>query len=100
MRVQLRIDGGFAHIPGLARPVIVDTETVDAEVAEELRRLCAEIDSVAYARSDVSAAATPDARRYRLEIETVAGRQEIVATDPVTNPAIAALIAFMQRHRM
>lgn len=99
MRVRLRIDGGFAHIPGLARPVIVDTETLDAEAAGALRRLCADIDNVAQARPETEATVAPDARRYRIEIESGEGRRELVASDPVTDPAVAALIAFVQEHR-
>ena len=99
MRVRLRIDGGFAYLPGLARPVIVDTDALDAAAAAELRRLCANIDVAASAPPATGLPATRDARRYRIEIDASDGRRELIATDPVSDPALAALIAFVQRYR-
>ena len=99
MRVQLKIDGGFAYVPGLTRPVIVDARTLDAGEAAELRRLCADAGAAAGAAALPDIATHPDARRYRITIESPDGRREFVAADPVTDPAIAALIAFVRRHR-
>lgn len=99
MRVRLKIDGGFAYVPGLTKPVIVDARTLDADDAAELRRLCAAVDAAKGAAPVPDLVTHPDARRYRITVESVEGKRELVAADPVTDPAIAALIAFVQRHR-
>jgi hypothetical protein len=41
--------------------------------------------------------AVADGRRYRLTIETGDVRRELIAADPVDDPAIAHLIAFVQQ---
>ena len=96
MRVELTIDGGFAAIPGLARPMVADDADLAAADARELRRLC----RAALATPTGSAAARPgpmpDARRYRLAIEVDGATQLLVATDPIGQPALAELIDFVR----
>ena len=118
LRMTLKIDGGFAHVPGLARPIELDGRrrgsTLQArkqggdsgcgrvegdEHAAHARRLCAAACAVAQ-KGDAPhrAAAIPDGRRYRLTIETEGARREVTAADPVLEPAIAELIAFVETH--
>jgi hypothetical protein len=94
MRVKLTIDGGFAHIPGLAAPIVIDSEHLSAEEAVQLQRLC---DATAPAGGKASSPAVADGRRYRLTIETGDARRDLIAADPVDDPAIANLIAFVQQ---
>jgi hypothetical protein len=95
MRVKLIIDGGFAHIPGLAAPIVIDSAHLSAEEVAQLRRLC---DEVSAAGQDRAIAPTiADGRRYRLTIETGESRRDLIAADPVDDPAIAHLIAFVQQ---
>jgi len=39
-----------------------------------------------------------DGRRYRLTVYLGDSRREVTATDPVETPAIAELIAFVEKH--
>jgi len=98
MRVKLIIDGGFARMPGLAAPIVIDSDRLSAEEAAQLQRLC---DAAPAVEQDTAAPPTPqiaDGRRYHLTIETEDSRREFNAADPVDHPAIARLIAFVQQH--
>jgi len=98
LRVTLRIDGGFAHLPGLARPIALNAAQLGDEHAAQLQRLCDSACAVAPTRKASRAAAVPDGRRYRLTVDLGDSRREVTATDPVETPAIAELIAFVEKH--
>lgn len=98
MRIELTIDGGFAYIPGLAGPILVDESQLAAADAGELRRLCQAALAGTKGAAARQPAAMPDARRYRLTIYIDGNRQELTAADPVSQPAVAALIAFVREH--
>ena len=97
MRVELTIDGGFAHIPGLAKPVVVDSAQLAAQDATELRRLCEAVSAIAKRKDAPQLPSIPDGRSYRLTIEAGDVPRELAVADPIEHPAIAALIAFVQR---
>ena len=97
MRVALTTDGGFAHIPGLAAPIVVDSAHLAAEEAAQLRRLCDAAAAITNPQVASNAPALPDGRRYRLTIETEGSRRVLTAADPIEHPALAHLIAFVQQ---
>jgi len=96
VRVELSIDGGFAYMPGLARPIIADATQLPAEDAAQLRRLCEAALAAGRQGGASPALPIPDGRRYRLTIEFGAVRRELTAADPVIEPEVAALIRFVQ----
>jgi hypothetical protein len=97
MKVQLETEGGVAYFPGLAQPVVIDTDTLPPKEAAELQRL------VGAARlSDRPERAAPpargaaDHRTYTLTIDD-GGRQHTVSfTDPVSDPELQALVSFLR----
>ena len=95
MRIELTMDGGFAHFPDLAKPFIVDESQLPAVDAAELRRLCSAALGAARRTPPPLLAALPDARRYHLTVDHDGARHEIITADPVDQPAVAALIAFV-----
>lgn len=98
LRVTLRIDGGFAHVPGLARAIELNAAQVGGEHAAQMRRLCEAACAVPQRRRVNTAAPVRDGRRYRLTVEMEGSRREVAADDPVDEPAIAQLIAFIEEH--
>ena len=98
LHVTLMIDGGFAHLPGLARPIALNAAQLGDEHAAQLQRLCDSACAVASKPKASRAAAVPDGRRYRLTVESGDSRREVTAADPVDAPAIAELIAFVEKH--
>ena len=101
MRIELTIDGGFAYFPGLATPIVVDSTRLPAAAAAELQRLCgaALATEVPGARPTATSprATLYDARRYRLTIDIEGVKHQLDAADPVSQPAVAALIAFVTK---
>jgi hypothetical protein len=100
MRVELTIDGGFANIPGLARPIALDGSRLASTDADEMRRRCqaALLVKQGTAAKRRQSMALPDARRYHLTIDIDGKRHELTAADPIDLPAVAALIAFVREH--
>lgn len=95
MRIVLTIDGGFAYVPELARPVVLDGDSLTGEDAAQLRRLCDAALAATRERVGARRVPMPDARSYRIVIESDQGRREIATADPVA-PPVAALIAFVR----
>ena len=98
LRVTLQIDGGFAYLPGLARPIALNAARLGDAHAAQLQRLCESACAVAPKRKANHATAVPDGRRYRLTIERGDSRREVTAADPIDAPAVAELIAFVEQH--
>jgi len=97
MRVTLTIDGGLAHMPGLAKPITVDAAQLSADDAATLRRLCDAVPATAYETPASQREVIPDGRRYRLTIERGNERRRLDAADPIDHPAIAELITFVRK---
>ncbi len=95
MRVELTIDGGFAYLPGLAKPMVVDTAHLSAAESAQLKRLCAAALAIAGHKAKPPPATLYDARRYHLTIDIDGVKRDIDATDPVNDPALADLIGFV-----
>jgi hypothetical protein len=98
MRVELSIDGGFAYIPGVAEAIVVDASQLSAVDAAECARLCGAALALTQRTRSVRTSPMPDARRYRVTIETGGAQRTLAATDPVDEPALEALIAFVRNH--
>src|SRR5262245_60478727 len=90
LRVTIGIDGGFAHLPGLARPRAVDIAALPADAVALLRSLLA----AAAPRTRVAPASPrgADRRSYVIRVEEGARRRTLTVTDPVDDPGLAALI--------
>jgi len=95
MQVELTVDGGFACFPGLAKPIIVDAARLSGADAAHLERLCAAALAAARRSATPPAATVCDARRYHLTIDIDGVQRELDAADPVSQPAVAALITFV-----
>ena len=99
MRIEQTMDGGFAHFPGLAKPIVVDSTRLPAAAAAELQRLCGAALATEVPGASPPATAPPatlyDARSYHLTIAMNGVKHELDAADPVSQPAVAALIAFV-----
>lgn len=68
MRVELATDGGFAAMPGLAKPVLLDAADLSPDHGAELKRLVEAAVAEKAQRGSVKAAPVPDGRRYRITI--------------------------------
>ena len=97
MRVVLQQEGGFA---GLVRPpLVVDSRQLAPEQQRELDRLMVECDFF-HLPADGSTLphGAADYVTYTLMVEREQQSRAIRVMDPVTDSALAALIAFVKRY--
>lgn len=96
MRITLRTDGGLAYFPGLARPVEVDTSSLDADEARDLEGLVG--DARFFERADPAAApaagsgGSADAMTYTLTVEDDGRSRTLTVSDPLPDDALATLV--------
>ena len=99
MRVELSIEGGFAGIPGFARPFVVDNMQLSAGEAEEFCSLREVATAGGWAEGTSRRPANPDGRRYRLMIEIGGVRRRLAVADRISGSDVAKSIAFIQENR-
>lgn len=98
MRIELVTEGGFAAMPGLARPTVLDAAEVEPAVRDELGAL---VDAaLAEQRSTVASTPSnfPDARRYHITIVRDQQHDKLVAADAALPPAFKELLHYVRQH--
>jgi hypothetical protein len=95
VRVTLIIEGGLAALPGLAAPLVVNTDTLPAQLATRAETLAS---MVLQQSAGTAPAATPDARTYTLRIEGDGDTSTRCYADPVQDTAAQALIDLCRAH--
>ena len=97
MKIAIEISGGFAAIPKLNTPSTIDTDNLDARVADELKSL---VDHAHFFdQPEAVGTAMPGSADLMTYIVTVraAGRVHTVhITDPITDPSLQALVDRIQ----
>jgi Emfourin len=102
VRIRLEQSGGFAAIPGLSKPVEVDTARLGADDTATLERL---VRRTGLLDGSLRSAAGPpsgaDLREYTLTVEDFGETWTAHLRDPLDNPAVGELVAHLQalRHR-
>jgi len=91
---MFQMSGGFAYMPALSRPFVVDTEQLDPSKAKELEN------SVREARFfDLSAQASAvkkgaaDYRTYTIAVEDGERKHTVELTDPITDSNLQHLVS-------
>lgn len=100
MRIEYKQDGGFAAIPGLNKPFVLDSGDLAAAKAHELSSLidaCHFFDVPKVAPAPHPGAA--DYRRITLTVVDGKRRHTVVRSDPVVEPRLQALIVFVEQAR-
>jgi hypothetical protein len=99
MRVVLHQEGGFA---GLVRPpLVVDSTRLALLLRRELDRLIAECNFFQLpADGSTPPEGAADYMTYTLTVEREQQSHSIHVTDPVTDAALVALIAFVKRYHL
>jgi len=97
MRVELQTDGGVAYFPGLNKPVVVDSGDLPKAQASKLQQL---IDSAHFFELPAASRSIPkgaaDMRSYTITIADGRRRRTVRLSDPIEDPQLQALIAFVQ----
>jgi len=100
MQVQLQMEGGFAYMPGLSRPITIGSETLSTQEIDKLRQLV----DTAHFFDLPPVIGTPrrgaaDYRRYIITVDDCHKRHTIQMTDPVEDPNLLALLTYLQTWR-
>ena len=99
MKVTLAQHGGQAAAINLRLPPrVVDTATLEADKAAELRRLVADA-ATAPAAADTASGKAADAMSYTITIEDGGRQTALSQSDTTMSEAFGRLLAWLQRRR-
>jgi len=97
MRITFSMSGGFAHLPGLSRPVTIDLSELSAEEAQELQELLQGIDFGGLRKVGAKPrSGAADYRTYKIAVEEGNRTRSITLTDPVEDSKLQRLIAILR----
>lgn len=96
MRIELVTEGGFAALPGLNRPVLLDCATLPDAQAAQCERLASELAAAAPAGPVPSA--LRDGRRYRMILHFDDRTVTYAAADMAMPPAFQELLQLLRAH--
>jgi hypothetical protein len=92
---RVRIEGGLAHFPGLAKEQTVSFDDLATPQRQELATLADQADF--FGCTPANDTGSPDARTYTVGL-TIDGRsREIRVVEPIRDPAMAKLVSVVRR---
>lgn len=99
MRIEFQQEGGFAAFPGLSRPFVVESKTLDADQNRNLRTLLADSDFFQLPAKAAPSPGAADLRRYTITVVDGRRRHTAQFTDPIENQRVQDLIDFLNGMR-
>jgi len=97
MKISLEKSGGFAYMPGLDKPIAVDTQTLDAPVARRLTDLVQRADFFSLPPGTSLPSGAADYHSYKLTVQDGTREHTVTLTDPLSNADLSQLIDELQR---
>ena len=97
MKITFSINGGFAYIPALSRPIVIDTAQIDPQVANQLESLVRQsrfFDQPA--RADTTTKGAADYRTYTITVQDGPRVHTVQLTDPITDANLEQLVSRLQ----
>jgi hypothetical protein len=91
MRIDFRMDGGFAALPGFAKPVTIDCEGLPPAQTARLRDL---VQRAHFFSLPVKSRVPrlPDARAYTIAVDDGQQCRTVTIEEPIENPALRDLV--------
>jgi hypothetical protein len=97
MQVQLQMEGGFAYLPGLNKPITIGSETLSTQEIDKLKQL---LDAAHFFdQPSVIGAPRPgaaDYRRYTITVNDGSRHHTVQMTDPIQDPNLQALLTYLK----
>jgi hypothetical protein len=93
MRVRVQVSGGMAAFPGLAAPRTIDVEALQREDRLALGRLIEDARFFDLPRRLLPPPGSADYQSAEITIEDGERRHTVTVADPVSDPAVQALVA-------
>jgi hypothetical protein len=99
MRVTLSRSGGLAYLPGLSRPITLETSSLDAVARSTLEQL---VKNARFRELPSQVGSAPpgaaDYRTYEITVEDESGTHTVKAVEPIGDPALQSLVNFLEHH--
>jgi len=95
MRIDFRMEGGFAALPGLAKPVTIECDALPADKQAEWRALVSRANFFSRPADDASPP-LPDARTYTIDVDDGANCRSITVREPIRDPALRDLVSALR----
>lgn len=91
MKIHVSVDGGLARLPGLAKPVTIDSDALPPARGRKLASLVARARFFDAAPPAPSPAAR-DTRAYSIAIDDGARRRALCLAEPIADPSMRDLV--------
>ncbi len=98
MRVTLKLDGGFAHFPGLAKPIAVDTDGLAPDASRRLREL---VNAAAFFQLPATVGGKTrgaDVRKVTLTVEEGDRVHRVAGLETAIHGPLQKLVEFVEAH--
>lgn len=100
MKITLEVSGGFAHIPGLSRPIVVDTEEMDHETSGQIEELVRNARFFEQPeRPENVRPGAADYRTYLITVEDGVRARTIQLIDPIADRHLEELVSRLRAIR-
>jgi hypothetical protein len=99
VRLRLQQSGGFAAIPGLSKPVEVDTARLGPDESAVLESLVHRTGFLEGPVRSATPATGADLREYTLTVVDRGAVTTVHFRDPLVDPAVATLVEQLQSYR-
>ena len=96
MRVEFKTDGGFAYLPGLNQPFIIDTGELSAREVGELERLMDAARFFDLSETTEPRRATADTRRYTISVSSPERSHTVHLEEPIEDANVQALVDYLR----
>ena len=97
MRVRFQVSGGIAALPGLAAPRIIDVDSLDPDARATIERLLQDAHFFDLPPRLPAPKGSADCQSYEIAIEDGQRQHAVVVSDPVSEPALQALVAHLRK---
>ncbi len=98
MRIEFKMEGGFAHFPGLSKPVVIDTDQLSQEESAELEQLVQKTRFFDLpGKVNVPRKGAADYYQYTITIQMGNQSHTIKLVDPVEDTNLNELILFLKK---
>ena len=92
MRISFKTEGGIAHLPGLSRPVTIDTDELPAKEANELERLIEAANFFELSATSAPPRGGADYQQYTITVNTPERSHTVRLVDRIEDPHVRELV--------
>lgn len=98
MRIEFKMEGGFAHFPGLSKPVVIDTDQLSQEESAMLEQLVQKARFFDLpGKVNVPRKGAADYYQYTIAIQRGEQHHTIKLVDPIEDTNLNELIHFLRK---